>query len=218
MWEFRPLIQILIMTRTPREGRPPEPPVIGFEAGSRLVRKIRFVGRDMKIILRFYTKTKCFYLWQCFLFFMKCPYCGSFETKVVDKRETENEDVTRRRRECLECEKRFTTYERVESAPIYVIKKDGRRELFDKTKFVKGIIKACEKRPVSPEAIKEVANDIEQQLRAKEGTEISSSMIGKLVMTRLKKIDKVAYIRFASVYKDFKDPEEFQEELKKLKR
>jgi transcriptional repressor NrdR len=149
---------------------------------------------------------------------MKCPYCGSPETKVVDKRETENLDVTRRRRECLGCSKRFTTYERIESVSIFVVKKDRRKELFDRNKLEKGITKACEKRPVSAEQIKSIASDIEQQLRAKESTEINSSTIGKMVMMKLKKIDKVAYIRFASVYKDFKDPEEFQEELKKLKR
>lgn len=147
---------------------------------------------------------------------MKCPYCGSAETKVVDKRAVENDDSTRRRRECLGCEKRFTTYERVESVPLFVIKKDSKKELFDRNKLEKGILKACEKRPVSLDAIKSLLTDIEQQLRSKESTEISSSLIGKMVMNRLKKIDKVAYIRFASVYKDFKDPEEFQEELKRL--
>lgn len=149
---------------------------------------------------------------------MKCPYCGSLETKVVDKRETENQDVTRRRRECLDCKKRVTTYERVEVIPLFVIKKTGAKELFDRNKIERGMLKACEKRPVAPDAIKNAATDIELLLRAKESTEISSSAIGKLVMNRLKKLDKVAYIRFASVYKDFKDPEEFEDELKRLKR
>jgi transcriptional repressor NrdR len=147
---------------------------------------------------------------------MKCPYCDSLETKVVDKRETENDTVTRRRRECLSCSKRFTTYERIESVNLIVIKKDGSREQFDRDKIEKGILKACEKRPVSVEKIKEIASEIEFHLRNKDSIEIPSSLIGKIVMNRLKKIDKIAYIRFASVYKDFKDPDEFQEELDKL--
>jgi transcriptional repressor NrdR len=163
-------------------------------------------------------KNKVFLFLSLFYFPMKCPYCGSLETRVVDKRETENQDVTRRRRECLDCKKRVTTYERVEIIPLFVIKKNGAKELFDRNKIEKGMLKACEKRPVSPETIKNSATDIELLLRAKESTEIGSSAIGKLVMNRLKKLDKVAYIRFASVYKDFKDPEEFEDELKRLKR
>ncbi|MFH2019839.1 MAG: transcriptional regulator NrdR [archaeon] len=147
---------------------------------------------------------------------MRCPYCNTRETKVVDKRDLEKDRSTRRRRECLECKKRFTTYERIETVMILVLKKDGRKESFDKTKLEKGMLRACEKRPVSIEQIKDMVADIEQTLLNKETTEISSSYIGRLVMTRLKKIDKVAYIRFASVYKDFKDPEEFQEEIEKL--
>jgi len=163
-------------------------------------------------------KNKVFLFLSLFYLLMKCPYCGSLETKVVDKRETENQDVTRRRRECLDCKKRVTTYERVEIIPLFVIKKTGTKELFDRNKIERGMLKACEKRPVAPETIKNAATDIELLLRAKESTEISSSAIGKLVMNRLKKLDKVAYIRFASVYKDFKDPEEFEDELKRLKR
>jgi len=147
---------------------------------------------------------------------MICPYCASLESKVVDKRETENSKVTRRRRECLSCSKRFTTYERIESVVIMVIKKDGRKELFEKEKLERGIIRACEKRPVSMEDIKKMVSDIEYHLRNKESTEIQSSLIGRMVMSRLKKLDKVSYIRFASVYKDFKEPEEFQDELQKL--
>ena len=148
---------------------------------------------------------------------MKCPYCGRLETKVVDKRETENDVVTRRRRECLSCSKRFTTYERIESVALIVIKKDGRREQFDRAKIEKGILKASEKRSISANTVKEIVSDIELFLRNKDTTEIPSYLIGRLVMSRLKKLDKVAYIRFASVYKDFTDPEEFQKELKRLK-
>jgi len=147
---------------------------------------------------------------------MKCPFCDNIETKVVDKRETENDIVTRRRRECLSCGKRFTTYERIESVSLIIIKKDGKKEPFDRNKLERGIMKACEKRPVSLETIKNIVSDIEFHLKNKESTEIPSSLIGRMVMVRLKKLDKVSYIRFASVYKDFKDPEEFQEELKRL--
>ena len=146
---------------------------------------------------------------------MNCPFCDS-KTKVLDKRETEADTATRRRRECLDCGKRFTTYERIESAVLIVRKKDGRREEFDKNKLEKGILRACEKRPVSLEDIKKMVTEIEYHLKNKESTEVSYSLIGRLIMTRLKKLDKVSYIRIASVYKDFKDPEEFQEELDKL--
>jgi len=135
---------------------------------------------------------------------------------VVDKRETENDITTRRRRECLICGKRFTTYERIESLDLTIRKKDGRKERFEIEKIEKGILKACEKRPVSLENIRKIVKDIEFHLKNKETTEISSSLIGRMVMTRLKRLDKVAYIRFASVYKDFKDPYEFQEEFEKL--
>ncbi|MCM2326184.1 MAG: transcriptional regulator NrdR [Candidatus Woesearchaeota archaeon] len=147
---------------------------------------------------------------------MKCPYCGSIESKVVDKRATESENATRRRRECLNCEKRYTTYERIDSFDLIIIKKDGRREQFDKIKLERGIVRACEKRPVPIEEIRNLVTDVEYHLRNKESTEIPSTLIGRLVMTRLKRLDKVSYIRFASVYKDFKDPEEFQEELERL--
>ncbi|MEM4397437.1 MAG: transcriptional regulator NrdR [Candidatus Woesearchaeota archaeon] len=147
---------------------------------------------------------------------MKCPYCGYLETKVVDKRETQNNEITRRRRECLSCKKRFTTYEKSELIQLIVIKKDGRKEPYDISKIEKGVLKACEKRPITIDTIKNMLLDIDYTLKNKGTTEISSSSIGKLVMNKLKKLDKVAYIRFASVYKDFKDPEEFEEELKKL--
>ena len=148
---------------------------------------------------------------------MKCPFCPSIETKVVDKRETEEQSITRRRRECLKCAKRFTTYERVEMSNILVIKKDGKREQFDREKVKKGIIKACEKRNVSMEDIDNIINDIEQKLRNLETTEVKSTLIGEFVMKRLKKMDKVAYIRFASVYKDFEDIENFKEAIEQLK-
>ncbi|MBN2368579.1 transcriptional repressor NrdR [Candidatus Woesearchaeota archaeon] len=148
---------------------------------------------------------------------MRCPYCDCVKSKVVDKRGSENFRVTRRRRECLECGKRYTTYERIESIDIIVVKKDGKREQFERQKLERGIMKACEKRPVSIDEIKKLVSDIELHLRNKASTEIPSNLIGRLVMTRLKKLDKVSYIRFASVYKDFKDPEEFQEEISKIK-
>ena len=147
---------------------------------------------------------------------MKCPFCSQTETKVVDKRETEEDNVTRRRRECLKCEKRFTTYERVEMSNITIVKKNEKRETFDRDKLKRGLLKACEKRPVSSEQIEIVVNEIEAELRGKDTTEIPSTVIGELVMRKLKKLDKVAYIRFASVYREFADLESFEKELKNL--
>lgn len=147
---------------------------------------------------------------------MKCPYCFHDETKVVDKRETEDLDVTRRRRECLKCEKRFTTYERVEGLDLIIIKKDGRRENFDREKLKKGIIKACEKRPVSYEQIDDFMDKLESELRKLKSKEIPSNIIGEKVIQGLKKLDKIAYIRFASVYRSFADVTDFQKELKEL--
>jgi len=146
---------------------------------------------------------------------MKCPYCSHSETKVIDSRETE--DITRRRRECLNCTKRFTTYERVESVNLVIIKKDLRREPYDRDKLKRGLIKACEKRPVSHDDIEKIVDEIESKLKSLNTTEIKSTIIGEEVMRSLKKLDKVAYIRFASVYKDFKDVKEFEKELKGLK-
>jgi len=145
---------------------------------------------------------------------MRCPYCMHENTKVVDKRDTP--DAIRRRRECLKCGKRFTTYERIEMSGLIVVKKDGRRERFDRNKLKIGIIKACEKRPISNEMIDEMIDEIETELRNKGNTEVSSRSIGELVMKKLKKIDKIAYIRFASVYREFTDIESFQNELEKL--
>ena len=147
---------------------------------------------------------------------MKCPYCESFETKVLDKRETDGRSVTRRRRECLICEKRFTTYERAEVLDLFVIKKDQRREAFNRGKLRRNLMKACEKRPISQETIDHLIGEIEQQLISMRKSEIDSRAIGELVMDILKDTDKVAYIRFASVYRDFKDVADFEKELQQL--
>ena len=147
---------------------------------------------------------------------MKCPYCGNTETDVIDSRDAGDLAAVRRRRECSKCEKRFTTYERVESVELIVIKKDGRREPFNREKLMAGIVRACEKRPVSHEKIEEAVEEIEMELRKKDTTEISSKVIGELVMKKLKRLDKVAYIRFASVYREFADVEDFGKELKGL--
>ena len=140
---------------------------------------------------------------------MKCPYCSTAETKVIDSRETEDLSTTRRRRECLKCEKRFTTYERIETI-FTVIKKDGRREDFSRDKLRDGLQKACQKRDVSAEDIEKEVNDIEAELRDMNQNEIPSKRIGDIVMKKLKKLDKVAYIRFASVYHDFQDLNDFR--------
>ena len=145
---------------------------------------------------------------------MRCPFCLSDESKVVDKRDS-GENI-RRRRECLKCKKRFTTYENIEEAKIFVVKKDGRREPFSREKLRSGITKACEKRPVSQEKIDNAVSEIEQKLKEK-GKEIPSKFIGELVMKKLKQLDKVAYIRFASVYHEFKDINDFKRELKEIK-
>jgi transcriptional repressor NrdR len=149
---------------------------------------------------------------------MKCPFCSENENKVVDKRDTENGLATRRRRECLSCSKRFTSYERIESINLFVIKKDGSREPFDKNKVEKGVMRALEKRPVSTDKMKDIVDEIESELLNKNTTEIPSRIIGNSIMRKLKKVDKVAYIRFASVYRDFEDVQEFQEEVTKLTR
>ncbi len=147
---------------------------------------------------------------------MKCPYCGGFEHKVVDTRETPDDSAIRRRRECLSCQKRFTSYERVEHVEIIVIKKNGARVPFDRQKILAGIVHACGKRPVTYEKIQEVVNDIESQIRNSDSVEIKTTEIGDMVMKSLKKLDKIAYIRFASVYKQFEDLDDFSEEVKKL--
>lgn len=147
---------------------------------------------------------------------MKCPYCHHGDTKVLDSRENEDQTVIRRRRECLKCEKRFTTYERLETSNILVIKKDGRREMYDRQKLKSGIVKSCQKRPVTIEQIDKALDDIESDIIASGDSEIESRKIGDQVMRQLKKLDKVAYIRFASVYREFEDLETFKEELNKL--
>lgn len=147
---------------------------------------------------------------------MKCPYCGHKEDKVVDSRESREGDAIRRRRECLKCGRRFTTYEQIEYELPMIIKKDGRREPFDKKKILNGLMRACEKRPISMEKLEEIANDIEKQLYNCMEKEISSNMIGEMVIEKLAKIDEVAYVRFASVYRQFKDINAFTKELKRF--
>ncbi|MGQ9618309.1 MAG: transcriptional regulator NrdR [Candidatus Aminicenantia bacterium] len=149
---------------------------------------------------------------------MKCPYCGYQEDKVIDSRQFKDGSSIRRRRECLKCGKRFTTYERIEDIPMMVIKKDGRREPFQRQKLLTGLIKACEKRPVSMEKLDEVVSEIETKIQEMNVREISSSWIGEKVIERLKEIDKVAYVRFASVYREFKDVGQFMNEVKVLLR
>ena len=147
---------------------------------------------------------------------MKCPYCGDQDSKVIDSRHSEDGASIRRRRECLACQKRFTTYETVESLPIIVVKKDGSRQSFDRTKILNGMVRACEKRPVSFDTLESIATDIEQSLQNDMDREIPSTRIGELVMERLKDVDEVAYVRFASVYRQFKDISTFMAELSKL--
>ena len=149
---------------------------------------------------------------------MRCPYCNFGETKVIETREAEDSDVTRRRRECLKCKKRFTTYERVEMLDLRVIKKSGDIEGFDRGKVLKGMLRACEKRPIKIERIEKIVDEIESELRKMESVEIPTKAIGEMIMDRLKDLDHVAYIRFASVYREFKDIKGFEKELKKIKK
>ena len=147
---------------------------------------------------------------------MKCPFCGFTDSKVIDSRPAEDGATIRRRRECLGCQKRFTTYEIIERMPLVVIKRDGSRESFDKVKIINGVIRACEKRPVTMTQIEALAADIELELRGRLESEVRSEVIGEMVMARLKDLDEVAYVRFASVYRSFKDINTFMEELTKL--
>ncbi|MBI2632543.1 transcriptional repressor NrdR [Candidatus Pacearchaeota archaeon] len=147
---------------------------------------------------------------------MRCPYCLHAETKVVDKRDSNEEGITKRRRECLKCGKRFNTLERLEIVGLRVIKKDGRREAFDKEKLKRGILKACEKRPISTETIEKMLLNVQEKLRKMGKKEVKSEVIGELVSKELKKVDKVAYIRFSSVYRDFRDVSDFKKEIKQL--
>lgn len=148
---------------------------------------------------------------------MNCPKCGYYESKVVDSRNVDEYNSIRRRRECLKCRNRFTTYEKIEYTPIIVIKKNGIREQFDRDKVIKGMIRACQKRPVTLEQIEKIAEEIEFELNNSLEKEIESSRIGDIVIEKLKQIDKISYVRFASVYREFKDINEFKKELNKLK-
>ena len=147
---------------------------------------------------------------------MKCPFCGFVNDKVVDSRESKEAESIRRRRECLQCNKRFTTYERIDEIPYMVVKKDGRREKFERQKVLNGLLRACEKRPVSMGKLEQIVNEAEAFVVDSAERERKSSEIGELIMNRLRKLDKVAYVRFASVYLDFKDVQEFMTELKDL--
>ena len=149
---------------------------------------------------------------------MKCPYCGHLGDKVVDSRESKEGEVIRRRRECLECGKRFTSYERIDEIPYMVVKKDGSRERFDRQKLVAGLLKACEKRPVRVAALEAIADRVEATLQEKAEREISTEEVGAFVMQELKQLDKVAFVRFASVYRNFRDLDEFKDELNELLR
>ena len=147
---------------------------------------------------------------------MKCPFCGYSESKVIDSRPAEEGATIRRRRECLACQKRFTTYEIIERMPLVVVKRDGSRQSFDKVKLINGMVRACEKRPVPLQTLEQIADDIEQELQSNLEREISTVDIGEMVMARLKGVDEVAYVRFASVYRQFKDINSFMEELSKI--
>ena len=149
---------------------------------------------------------------------MKCPFCGAEDTKVTDSRDSSEAFEIRRRRECEKCQKRFTTYERIETHPLVIIKKDGRREAFSRDKVMSGIIKSCQKRDVSMEKMEEAGRAIENALRNEDKSEIPSPLVGELVAKALKKLDKVAYIRFASIYKDFEDVTDFEKEIKSIKK
>ncbi len=149
---------------------------------------------------------------------MRCPFCNHLEDKVVDSRETKEGDTIRRRRECLGCERRFTTYERIDEVPYMVIKKDGRREKFDRQKVLAGLLKACEKRPVSMARLSEIVNRVESRVSDSPDREISTTDIGEYLMDSLRDLDKIAYVRFASVYRDFQDEQAFFNELRNLMR
>lgn len=147
---------------------------------------------------------------------MKCPYCGTDNTKVIDSRPAEDNNSIRRRRQCEKCDRRFTTYEKVETVPLIVIKKDNNREPYDRSKIEKGILRSCHKRPVSADMITVIVDEIETQIFNLGQREIESSVIGEMIMEKLKDVDQVAYVRFASVYREFKDANTFMDELKKF--
>jgi transcriptional repressor NrdR len=149
---------------------------------------------------------------------MRCPFCGHIEDKVVDSREAKDGDSIRRRRECLECGRRFTSYERIDEIPYMVVKKDGKREAFERTKILAGLLRACEKRPISVTQLESIVDEVEKHVQESTDRELSTSDIGKVIMDRLKQLDKVAYVRFASVYLEFEDVSAFMTELKDLVR
>lgn len=147
---------------------------------------------------------------------MKCPFCGELDSKVLDSRAIDDGSAIRRRRECPRCGRRFTTYERLDEVPLIVVKKDGRREAFDRNKVLHGLIRACEKRAVPMERLESLVNEVERELHGRLEREVSSGEIGEMVMERLREVDEVAYVRFASVYRQFKDINRFMQELQKL--
>ncbi|MBE3578223.1 MAG: transcriptional repressor NrdR [Limnochordales bacterium] len=147
---------------------------------------------------------------------MRCPYCGHLDTRVLDSRATDEGQAIRRRRECLQCGERFTTYERVEMSPLVVVKRDGRREPFDRQKILNGLLLACTKRPVPLAALENLVSEVERELERRGEREVSSQEIGELVMARLRRLDDVAYVRFASVYRQFGDLQRFKEELDRI--
>jgi transcriptional repressor NrdR len=147
---------------------------------------------------------------------MRCPFCGHLESKVIDSRESKKGISIRRRRECLGCDRRFTTYEKVEEIPYMIVKKDGSRQLFDRQKLLRGLLKACEKRPIPVAKFEEIVEEVESRLQERPEKEMKAAEIGALVMERLRELDKVAYVRFASVYREFRDVLEFKQELETL--
>ena len=147
---------------------------------------------------------------------MKCPFCGFLESKVIDSRPADESTSIRRRRECLACKKRFTTYETIESLPLVVIKRDGSRQTFDKAKLINGMVRACDKRKIPLPVLEQIADEIEQELQGALDREVTTEEVGEMVMRRLKNVDEVAYVRFASVYRQFKDIDTFMQELTKL--
>jgi len=149
---------------------------------------------------------------------MKCPFCGFLEDKVVDSREAKDGDAIRRRRECLQCSRRFTSYERIDEIPYMVVKKDGKREIFERNKIMAGLLRACEKRPISSSQLESIVDSVEKNVQDSADRELPTSEMGKIIMHRLKELDKVAYVRFASVYLEFEDVSEFMTELKNLVR
>ncbi|MFB3829444.1 MAG: transcriptional regulator NrdR [Bryobacteraceae bacterium] len=147
---------------------------------------------------------------------MKCPFCGHIEDRVIDSRESKEGEAIRRRRQCLGCERRFTTYERIDEVPYMVVKKDGRREKFDRQKVLNGLIKACEKRPIGMGTLSQLVDEVESRVTDSPEREIATSQVGELLMRRLRELDKIAYVRFASVYRDFQDERAFLTELNNL--